>query len=218
MKKIVFFIIISFFYSCGKDKVIQLPEIQHANISKIDDVSAAYLFYDETKMDSVDLNRKNIISSTNWLINVDKRFTLKQVIPHITFLQDKKASSSHKKENTKNYFTCNDLSRKNLGFIEFTDVVYHDEPGADYFSKTANIPNKTQFNLTFISSEDIKNFSIAHLKSDLKNVSHQQNEPLEIVLHFHKNLTFQEYITIKSILLNLDLKSVSISNHEFIFN
>src|SRR5690606_14870685 len=122
MKKILFLAIITLFYSCGKEKVIQLPEIQHADISKIDDVSVAYLFYDETLPDSVDLNRKNIITTTNWLINVDKRLSLKQAIPHIQFLQEKKENSSHKKENAKNYFTCNDLSRKNLGFIEFTNT------------------------------------------------------------------------------------------------
>ena len=89
-----YLLLFSLLISCGQDKTVQLPEIKHADISKINDVSAAYLFYDESKADSVELNRKNLISTTNWLVNVDKRLTLKQIIPHIKFLQDKKGTSN----------------------------------------------------------------------------------------------------------------------------
>ncbi|MEJ2113365.1 MAG: hypothetical protein P8X62_06655 [Flavobacteriaceae bacterium] len=112
------------FSSCDK-KTILLPEVQNAKISEVIDVSPAYIFYDITKPDSTDFNRKNLIGTTNWLVNVDKRLTLKQAIPHIQFLQDKRRNSKmHKNENARNYFTCNDTARNNLGFIDFTDVVY----------------------------------------------------------------------------------------------
>src|SRR5690606_15935928 len=124
MKNIYLLISLLFLFSCGNEKVVQLPEINHSNISEIQDVSAAYLFYDASNQEGYELNRKNLISSTNWLVNVDKRLTLKQVIPQIKFLQNKKQTSSHKNENAKNYFTCNDISKKTLGFIEFTDVIY----------------------------------------------------------------------------------------------
>ncbi len=89
------------FSSCNK-KIVLLPEIQTASITEIIDVSPAYLFYDETQPDSVELNRKNLISTTNWLVNVDKRLTLKQAIPHIKFLQEKKRNSKmHKNESAK---------------------------------------------------------------------------------------------------------------------
>ena len=135
VKKMRYYILLIttiFIFSCGKEKVLLLPEIDHSEISEIKDVSHAYLFYDDTKIDNTELNRKNLISTTNWLINIDKRLTLKQAIPHIKYLQEKKANSSHKNENAKNYFTCNDISRKNLGFIEFTDVVYKNESLGNY--------------------------------------------------------------------------------------
>lgn len=124
MKYILSLTIVFLCISCGNKKELQLPEIDNAEITEITDVSAAYLFYDETQPDSVELNRKNLISTTNWLVNVDKRLTLKQAIPHIKFLQDKKKSSSHKNEKAKNYFTCHDLSETNLGFLEFTNIIY----------------------------------------------------------------------------------------------
>ena len=76
-------------FSCGNERVLQLPEIKNASITEISDVSHAYLFYDETKEDSVELNRKNLIITTNWLVNVDKRLTLGQAIPKINSCKTK---------------------------------------------------------------------------------------------------------------------------------
>jgi hypothetical protein len=216
-------------FSCGKDKVLQLPEISHSDISEINDVSAAYLFYDETKKDSVELNRKNLISTTNWLINVDKRLTLKQAIPKIKFIQEKKQESEHKNDHAKNYFTCHDTNRKNLGFIEFTDVVYHDEDAGEYFSKISDIPKGTRFSITYYSSEKIEvtgfieelitiTTNESNLTKTLSGLFNPENIQFEIILNFNQTITFQDYITFKSILSQLDLNNVIISNHEFIFN
>lgn len=218
-----------FIFSCGEDKNVQLPEISHSDIIEINDVSAAYLFYDDTKIDSLELNRKNLISSTNWLINVDKRLTLKQVIPHITFLQNKKENSSHKKENTKNYFTCNDLSRKNLGFIELTNVFYHKDAFIDYVSKNSSLDFSNKMKIDFNSTKEIYaeyplfDLSVLVLNENnflknVKNILSNKPENVEIILSFNQNLTFQDYISFKSQLSTLGLKNVSISNHEFIFN
>lgn len=228
MRYYILLITTLFLFSCGNEKVIQLPEINQSKITEINDVSAAYLFYDETQKDSVKLNRKNLISTTNWLVNVDKRLLLKQVIPHITFLQDKKSGSSHKNKNAKNYFTCSDTSRKNLGFIEFTDVVYHEEPAGEYFVNTSNIPENTRLSIVYHTQGhiDIMGFTdyLISKKTNLSDIIFElkkllnQNKNVDIVLNFNQNLNFQNYILLKSIMLNSDLQNVMISNHEFIFN
>ena len=126
MKNYYLILLSIFILSCNNERVLLLPEVEQAEVTEVLDVSPAYIFYDETQPDSVLLNRKNLISTTNWLVNVDKRLTLKQAIPHIKFLQDKKRDAKmHKNENAKNYFTCNDTSIGDLGFIEFTDVSFH---------------------------------------------------------------------------------------------
>ncbi len=224
MKYIFFLIILSIFFSCGKEKVILLPEIDHSEISEIKDVSPAYLFYDETKADSVELNRKNLISTTNWLVNVDKRLTLKQVIPHIKFLQEKKKNSSHKNENAKNYFTCNDISRKNLGFIEFTDVIFKSDnlkpkqvSYDEYIGITAYSSDSLNFSYSTIDSTKLDRF---HKKNILKGIKSNLIKDGNVItfLMFDKNLKFQDYITIKSKLSQLDSKNITISKDEFIFN
>ena len=93
MMKHLYIVSLLLFLSCNNNKVVQLPEMEQADITEIIDVSPAYLFYDETKKDSIELNRKTLISTTNWLVNVDKRLTLKQAIPKIKFLQDKKRNA-----------------------------------------------------------------------------------------------------------------------------
>lgn len=203
-------------FSCTKDKVILLPEIKTATIIDVKDVSPAYLFYDETLPDSVELNRKNLISTTNWLVNVDKRLTLEQAIPKIKFLQDKKRNAKmHKNEAAKNYFTCNDLSRKNLGFIEFTNVFY-----VDNIPEVKLDPSKTNYQIRVkgendiqitLNKNNIKTTTIDNLKKELNKF-----ETNSISLVFNKDLNFQEYISIKSILTNLEI-DITINNTEFIY-
>ena len=229
MKQLFLLIIVSTLFSCGNEKVIQLPEINYSEITEINDVSAAYLFYDETQKDSVELNRKNLISTTNWLVNVDKRLTLKQVIPHIKFLQEKKSSSSHKNKKAKNYFTCNDISRTDLGFIEFTDVVYHEKSSGKYFSETSELKFPKRLNIHFDSLEEInlvlvtndlnfKKSNISKLKNDIKNMLKNEKENIEIILDINNLISFQDYISFKSALSQLVLEHVIISNNEFISN
>ncbi|MDO5981544.1 hypothetical protein [Flavivirga spongiicola] len=228
MKKIYILFVCIIVFSCGNEKVILLPEINHSDITEINDVSPAYLFYDKTKKDSIELNRKNLISTTNWLINVDKRLTLKQAIPHIKFLQDKKQNSSHKNKDAKNYFTCNDTSRKNLGFIEFTNVVYHEGNSISYFSKISDIPTKKRVNIIYNASQKIEihgfnknlTFKVSNDKEFLSDVKSFLNstEDIEIVIEIKDSITFQSYITLKSHLLKIAKQNVSILNDEFITN
>lgn len=228
MKHVFFLIILSVFFSCGNEKVLELPEINQSEITEINDVSAAYLFYDETQKDSVELNRKNLISTTNWLVNVDKRLTLKQVIPHIKFLQNKKSSSSHKNKTAKNYFTCNDTSRKNLGFIEFTDIFYHEESSFNYLKKISDL-KIFESNIITINFYSKKKVIVFNSKSKNLSINTNRNDFLDIIkksdsgkskiyLNLHKDLTFNDYIDIKHRLLNLNLKHIEIAKEEFISN
>lgn len=226
MKRIILLITLYFIFSCGNKKVIQLPEINYSEITEINDVSPAYLFYDETQKDSVELNRKNLISTTNWLVNVDKRLTLKQVIPHIKYLQDKKQNSSHKNKEAKNYFTCNDTSRKNLGFIEFTDVIYQKQRIVNALTNDNSISNE-KLVIHFASLENIKinsffeKINITHSNiSELNRniISLSNNNNITIKLCFDENITFKDYILFKSALSELTNKAISISKKEFITN
>ena len=221
--------------SCSNEKIIQLPEISNSEIIEVLDVSAAYIFYNETLADSVELNRKNLISTTNWLVNVDKRLTLDQAIPKIIFLQDKKRNAEiHKNEAAKNYFTCHDTSINNLGFIEFTNVEYEFiklQKVEHNFHQTVSKriilldnPNNpiSMFTITFNSDYTIylnnETFSVDDFSNKINQlVKNPQYKKIELKLNFSHELSFQDYITFKSLILELELDNITIDNNEFIY-
>ena len=214
-------------FSCNHEKTILLPEIDHADITEVLDVSPIYLFYDETKTDSLELNRANLITSTNWLVNVDKRLTLGQVIPKIIVLQDKKRNAEvNKSENSKNYYTCNDTSIKNLGFIEFTHIIYKMNFVLPNISPDYDNPREKRIIIDFKSAEDIKFVSIfkdsilkktslQNLKDDIEGLP--QDAAYEFFLNINDNLNFQDYITFKSTLSKVNASKVTINENEFIY-
>lgn len=220
MKKVIYLILFTALFSCGNKKVVQLPEINNAKITDVLDVSTVYMFYNKAT-DSIEFNRKNMISTTNWLVNVDKRLTLKQMLPHLQYLQDKRhGEGMHKNENAKNYFTCHDKSVNNLGFLEFTDILYYSE---NDLSKFLTSGDKNILQVYFKNIDDIsilrldKNEKIVYdsFLDFTENLSLYQN--YQVHLGFDKNISFQDYITIKSNLSKMDTENLTLSNQEFIY-
>jgi hypothetical protein len=229
MKHYTVLLILLILFSCGKDKSVLLPEIEHAKVTEVLDVSPAYIFYNEVQPDSVELNRKNIIGTTNWLINIDKRLSLEQVIPKIKFLQNKKRNAEvHKNENAKNYYTCNDTSIQNLGFIEFTDVVYQDISLRDYFkykqrsekmSVALNVISMNSYSLELSYNENSDSEVYSNIEDVITKIKdyYKKEQDFNLYLLFHSKLNFQEYITIKSKMQDIKEKDIPIDNNEFIY-
>ena len=211
MKQLLSSLIIVLLISCGNKRIVQLPEINHSDITEILDVSPAYLFYDETKPDSIELNRKNLISTTNWLVNVDKRLTLEQAIPSIVFIQNKKRDAQiHKNESARNYYTCHFKELNTLGFIDFTDVYYHLEDFQDYMK------NKKHENYSVIFINSVK-ASSEYIDNQIKQFKDLDSLSKTVYLHFDKKMKFQQYITCKEHLLKIDSTQINIDNNEFIY-
>ncbi|WP_422105625.1 hypothetical protein [Winogradskyella sp.] len=219
---------------CNNERVLELPEIENTDITEVLDVSPAYIFYDETQPDSTLFNRKNLIGTTNWLVNVDKRLTLRQAIPHIQYLQEKrKKKSMHENEDAKNYFTCNDKSIKNLGFVEFTKVNYiTDIDSYDIDSYKNNNPVDHDKRTVYIHFFDSDVFIVDEYfeNKPVKNVGYEmeqyfnfdyfssyRNQKSMINLSFDKRMSFQKYLKIKVGLLNFINGKSAISDEEFIY-
>ncbi len=215
-------------FSCNNQRSVLLPEIQSATTIEVLDVSAAYIFYDETQEDSTLLNRKNLISTTNWLVNVDKRLSLRQVIPHINFLLNKKRNAKmHKNENAKNYFTCNNLETNTLGFIEFTKVNYKKE-NPDFIESSKNNPD----DYIILKIKEDKTTTLIKVVQDIKteiaegpflnNLTEFKSELLaaeedEIILFFDEDLSFQDYIDVKHFFSLPANNQFKVSENEYLF-
>lgn len=81
MKKDIFklgiVVVIVLFTSCQK-RMVQLPQVVEVETVSLTDISPIYIFYNEKAPNDVEVNRKNLISTTHWIFHVDKRNGLEQ--------------------------------------------------------------------------------------------------------------------------------------------
>ena len=225
--KYLYLLLLLLTFSCNNEKTVLLPEIVNADVTEVIDVSPIYLFYDVTQKDSVELNKANLISTTNWIINIDKRLTMGQIIPKIILLQDKKRDAEiNKSQNSKNYYTCNDTSIKNLGFLDFTQVIYKTNYVLPNISPDYENPREKRIIIDFRNVHDIKLVSIFKdsiiKKSSLQNLKDDiaalpKEASYEFFLNINDHLSFQDYITFKSTLLQVISSKVTINENEFIY-
>lgn len=148
MKKIIVLLMALVLFSCNKKEVL-LPQTNVSNIKEIHDHSPIYMFFKTEGKDTIaEVNRKNSISSTNWIFNIDRRLTLEKVMPEISKLQAKKEASAHTKKGAMNVFSYADTLHKNLAFVDFTDVKFlnNDSPKGEilYFSKNETFTYKSK--------------------------------------------------------------------------
>lgn len=213
MKSFYILIIAVFCFNCTNDKALELAEIHHSNITEILDVSPAYLFYNTANTDSLEVNKRNLISTTNWLVNVDKRLSLKQAIPAIKALQDKKENASHKNKNAKNYFTAFNPNSKNLCFLEFTATTFRLNTKATEHIKTLHDTTA----IVDISSEAIRYQNQVYKLNTFINALNTTNNSVKLVLNFDQHITFQDYLQFKDALLTITKTAVLIDRNEFIY-
>ena len=229
MTRYILFVLFITLFSCGNERIVQLPEVEQSDIHEVLDVSPIYIFYDETQPDSTLFNRKNMISTTNWLVNVDKRLTLRQVVPHLQYLQDKRQKGSmHKNEAARNYFTCNDKSISNLGFLDFTDAKFHliKDVETAYDSTAKKIPSAvvhlskhkdvTVFSIYGNQKQKIGSFAYEDFFNKEQSIWKIENFSRYLLI-LDKSLSFQDYITFKSRIHKNMPKHASIYKREFIY-
>jgi biopolymer transport protein ExbD len=165
MKNILLFIVAIVLISCEGKKEIELPKADKTIIADVQEHSPIYIFFKVNGKDTIaDVNRKNSISSTNWIFNIDKRLPLRLVVPELIKLQAKKDGSMHKNEASENYFSYANDVKKTMAFLPFTKVKYvlgKPKSGVEiYFTKD----NKVLVNKTVVEKSDLENY-LENLKS-----------------------------------------------------
>ncbi|MDI5888225.1 hypothetical protein [Flavobacterium yafengii] len=194
-------------FSCGNKEDILLPKANTTIVKNVDDLSPIYIFFRTKGKDTLaEVNRKNSIISTNWILNVDKRLPLRLAIPEIMKLQEKKRTEkAHKNEKAKNYYSYADTIGKNLAFIPFTNVYYKLERP------------KSELVIFFTKNNEILVDNVVMKREELQSYLNKlpSNTSNQYVFCFNKNLTFGGYIQNKIFIesLKVDMKSTQ----EFIY-
>ncbi|MFV8366279.1 hypothetical protein [Flavobacterium sp. XS1P27] len=198
-------------FSCGNKEDILLPKANSSIVKNVDDLSPIYIFFRTKGKDTLaEVNRKNSIISTNWILNVDKRLPLRFAIPEIMKLQQKKREEkAHKNEKAENYYSYADTIRKNLAFIPFTNVYYKlEKPKAGvavFFTKN----NEILVDDVVVKQEELQTY-LNKLPISKSN---------QYVFCFDKNLNFGSYIQNKIFINSIKLPSseFNIKQEEFIY-
>ena len=204
-------ILILVFISCENKKDILLPKSNSSIVKDIQDHSPIYIFFETKGKDTIaEVNRKNSIISTNWILNIDKRLPLRLAIPEIMKLQQKKREEkAHKNEKAENYYSYADTIGKNLAFIPFTNVYYKMEKPksgvAVFFTKN----NEILVDDIVVKQEELQTYF-----DKVPN-----NKAIQYVFCFDKNLNFGSYIQNKIFINGLKLPSseFNIKQEEFIY-
>ncbi|TPV34091.1 hypothetical protein FJ651_08005 [Paucihalobacter ruber] len=227
MKNIFIVIFALFLIACSnEDKTILLPHVETSVINEIKDVSPVFIFFNPKKKDSVELNRKNLISTTNWLFNIDKRHQLQKIIPSINELQEKRKDAKlHKNEKARNYFSCNDLEKQTLGFIDFTEVEFAFNDRNTYIKELINRDDKVENVVMEFKPQGEINIYLPsnhklRYKQELSKILEAEvfkNEtPDTIYLAFDGLMNFQEFITYQRQIEKLAENNIAIAPKEFI--
>lgn len=228
MKKIVVLILVLSLFSCG-EKEVKLPQAEVSVLNDIVDHSPIYMFFEikNTKDTIIEVNRRNSISSTNWVYSIDKRLPLKLVIPEIITLQEKKANSAHAKVDAINVFSYSDSIKKQLAFFPFTDVVFkYDKDFSKFFiKKNAQIylPYHN-FTVNFNKNNEITIDGLAVDRNEFvpffKQFSDFTIDGKKIMIHlnFDKNLSYDNYIKNKILAWLATNEKVQLSSYEFIYD
>lgn len=224
MKYLLKFLIISLFIvSCTK-KEVKIPLLAHTGLQEVKDFSQVWVFFYVKSNDTLaEINRKNTISSTNWVYNIDRRLPLKLIVPALVNLKDKHANSLHSKEGMHNYFSYSDSTSKTLSFFEFDSVIYNtnNQLSIDYVKKnTAFATNSNAVHIIFGSNSIcINNVSLNknEVASNLKFLIAKLTQTQTVLyLNFSNDLLFQDYLNYKIIISKLASENVEINDTEFI--
>ena len=197
MKKILVLLLAFTLFSCNEKEVL-LPEVDTTIVEKVENLSPIYIFFEVNGKDTIaELNRKNAISSTNFIFNIDKRLPLKLVLPEVIKAVAKKEASAHKDSTSQNYYSYSDIKKKQLAFVPFTKMNYKlEKPKSGiniYFSKAIIIIDSVEF-----EKEKFENY--------LENLSVEDLYKCNFC--FDKNDSYENYIKNLVFIKSLDIKRI----------
>lgn len=225
MKKLlIIFAILSI--GCEK-KEIKIPTLAEKGIQEIHNHSQVWLFFETKNNDTIaNINKKNTISSTHWIYNIDKRLPLKSIIPSLISLKYKHANSMHSEKGMHDYFSYSDTISKKLSFIEFDSVSFvTDSLQSKYEIKkeAALFENYFNLNLTFSESKNYLNDTKVEkeeFKSTLIEFIEFSAEGKQTMLHlnFNEKTSYQTYLYFKTMLSSIKSDAILLNTNEYIFN
>lgn len=226
MKNFIMLLLSIFLVSCAK-KELKIPVLAEKGIQELQNHSQVWIFFEIENNDTIArVNRKNTISTTHWIYNIDKNLTLKTIIPKIIELKYKHANGIHSKEGMHNYYSYSDTISKRLSFLEFDNVIYKTDSltSKQYIKDYSNdYLNYNNINMTINPTSIFMNDSsigLEEFKQTLLEFINFSAEGKQTMLHLNFNYlcTYQQYLNYITMFNRLKSEAILINNIEFIFD
>ena len=215
------------FCACQRHPV-QLVKSDYTQTAELVDHSPVYFLLEIKNNDTIlEVNRKNTISTTNWVFHIDKRCPLKLAIPKIHELQERKKNGMHTNSNASNYFSYTDSIQKSLAFKDFQEVIYsfnqyhannYIKENPDYhlnfqpiiidFFKT----NRVRVDGYALNFQDLNDHLIDFLDFT------KTNKPTLIYLNINQDLLFNDYLKLWLLVNKLSNNDILISPTHFVYD
>jgi hypothetical protein len=197
--------------SCGNKEDVLLPKSNVVIVSNVEDHSPIYIFFRTKGKDTLaEVNRKNSIITTNWILNIDKRLPLRLVIPEVMKLQEKKRSEvAHKNELAQNYYSYEDSIHKNMAFLPFTKVYYEMKKPKFGVNVFFDKNNKISVNGLVIKKDKLESF----LNESIIE------KGINLQFCFSNDLSYGGYIQDEIFIqsLKFSMLNLNLTNQEFIY-
>ncbi len=225
-KHFIFIIILATSMSCAK-KEINIPVLAAKGVQEVHNHSIVWIFFSkENNKPIAQINRKNTISSTHWIYNIDKKLPLHTFIEDLKILKEKHANSIHSIEGMHDYFSYSDSTSNKLSFFEFDDVKFKTDSllSKYYIKKNSELyKDFNNINITFnpnnIWINDGK-FEKENFKILLQEFIEFSSEGKQTMLHlnFNNNLLYHDFLHYKTLINRICNETISTNTIEFVFN
>ncbi|MGV6845580.1 MAG: hypothetical protein ACWA42_05585, partial [Lutibacter sp.] len=161
------------------------------------------------------INRKNTISSTHWIYNIDKRLPLKSFIADLVKLMYKHHNSMHAKKGTHDYFSYANPKSKKLSLFAFDefDFIYSSQNNTDLLDSINR--RKT---ITFLKDK-IKFKGNYYLYNQTKSLIDTLNLTSQnlVNLKFNETVNFEQFLNSIILINNFKKDSIKLNKKIYVF-
>ncbi len=232
MKFLYIFLFSFIFLSCSNKKEIKLPLNDNPGKHEIWNNSPVYILQKVKGSDTLaDLKLGQTISTTHWLVAVDKRLKLKRLVDPIEKILHKRHKKSlHSDGTQKAYFTYMDTVEKKVSFVDFDSIelmpdIFTSQSYFKKYYKTDSTITKTYITVNpkeIIIDDSIKlkepvNKKVL-LNTYLRIIANKMNEnPNGVYLNFNKEIHFDRFLNYYGFFKNNPPPKGEINRRIFIF-
>jgi hypothetical protein len=198
---------------CSKKEVL-LPQIPVSGITELYDYSQVWAFYDESnEQNQAKINKNNTISTTHWIINIDRRLSMHEVTTVIGMVNAKRAKKSmHSAEGKHNYISYANTQDKNISLFEIDSlqILVLDKPSYNQLTEELSQENVLTFNQdSFILNQNTYPYN-RYIQATFDTIKNQN-----LHVFFSKDVDYQQYLEKRIVLTKLLNEKIKVNNTEF---